>query len=98
MVGVEVGMQVSCLRVEIEQTGKDLALRSMRLNLIHRTHPVARIKALAYFPEPEPSTVVLSNMHDFAFIIVNRNSFFVGPEVESIHRLIVFSDVVIALG
>src|SRR5882724_11089298 len=96
--GVQVGMHVVGLFLNIEKSGQHLALVVMMLDIGHRRGAVGGIVVGTKLGELEIGAVMLLHQLDRAGFVIRLDLLAVDEEVEPVHRLIVFAHEVEALG
>ena len=91
-------MQVFRLRIDVEQSGDDLALGGVLLQEGLRAEPVMRIVIGVDLAQRESRAVMLLDDLHRARRVVDRDRLAAGDDVEPVDRVIVLADVIEALG
>ena len=82
--GVEMGVEVFGVGVDVEEAGEDFALGRVRLDLGHGVDAVGGVVLGVGLAQLDNGAVVLEHFDDGAFAAVDVDGFAVGPEVGSI--------------
>ena len=92
------GVQVFGVRIDIKQPGHHLALGGVLLQEGHRRKPVIRVVIGVDLAQRQPRAVVLLDHLHRARRVVDGDRVAAGDDVEAVHRVIMFADIVEALG
>ena len=96
--GVEMGVQVARLRIDVEQAGDDYALGLMRLQVVHGDDAVVSVVVGVQLVQAQDAAVVLFDLDGVAVGVIDGDFRARRHDVEAVDGLVVLAHVFVALG